>query len=127
MLNRERLIQKADKYYDLAIEAYESQRYAITQDYLDQCLKINPEDHEAWTLLASCLEKDGELIEATLTFKKAYEIKPDDPICNYNYGLGSAWIGRLTQGIRYLKRFLRLALEHKEAEKTILTFITIGG
>jgi len=42
MLNKERLIQKADKYYDLAIEAYESQRYAITQDYLDQCLKINP-------------------------------------------------------------------------------------
>jgi len=118
MLNKERLIQKADKYYDLAIEAYESQRYAIAQDYLNQCLKINPEDHEAWTLLASCLEKDGELIKATLAFKKAYEINPDDPIYNYNYGLGLVWIGRLTEGIKYLKRFLKLAPNHKEAEKT---------
>jgi tetratricopeptide (TPR) repeat protein len=118
MLNKERLIQKADKYYDLAIEAYETQRYAIAQDYLNQCLEINPEDHEAWTLLASCLEKDGELTKATLAFKKAYEVKPDNPIYNYNYGLGLIWIGRLTEGTKYLKRFLKLAPNHKEAEKT---------
>ncbi|MFQ6052434.1 MAG: tetratricopeptide repeat protein [Candidatus Hydrothermarchaeota archaeon] len=111
------LKQKADKYYDLAIEAYESQRYAIAQDYLNQCLEISPEDHEAWTLLASCLEKDGELTKATLAFKKAYEIKPDNPIYNYNYGLGLIWIGRLTEGVKYLKRFLKLAPNHKEAEK----------
>ncbi|MEA1963818.1 MAG: tetratricopeptide repeat protein [Candidatus Aerophobetes bacterium] len=118
MLNRERLIQKADKYYDLAIEAYEGQRYTIAQGYLNQCLEINPEDDEAWMLLASCLEKDGELIKATLAFKKAYEIKPDDPTYNYNYGLGLIWTGRLTEGIKYLKRFLKLAPDHKEAEKT---------
>ena len=118
MLNRERLIQKADKYYNLAIEAYEGQRYAIAQGYLNQCLEINPEDDEVWMLLASCMEKDGELIKATLAFKKAYEIKPDDPTYNYNYGLGLIWTGRLTEGIKYLKKFLKLAPNHKEAEKT---------
>ncbi len=59
MFNRKRLIQKADEYYDLAIEAHKSQGYAIAQGYLNQCLKINPEDHEVWTLLASCLEWDS--------------------------------------------------------------------
>ena len=118
MLKRKGLIQKADEYYDLAIEAHKSQRYAIAQDYLNQCLKINSKDHEAWTLLASCLENDAELIKATLAFKKAYKIKPDDPTYNYNYGLGLIWTGRLTQGIKYLKRFLKLAPNHKEAEKT---------
>jgi len=99
MLNRERLIQEADKYYNFAIESYKNQRYAIARDYLNQCLEINPEDYEAWTLIAGCLEKDGELTKAMLAFKKAYEIKPDNPIYNYNYGLGLIWTGRLTEGI----------------------------
>ncbi|MBE0479008.1 tetratricopeptide repeat protein [Candidatus Aerophobetes bacterium] len=117
MLDKKRLIQKANEYYDSAIKAYESKRYATAKSYLNQCLKINPEDHEAWTLLASCLEKDAELIKATLAFKKAYEIKPDAPTYNYNYGLGLIWIGKFTEGTKCLKRFLELAPSHKEAEK----------
>lgn len=66
---------------------------------------------------AGCFEKEGELSEAILAFKKALEIRPDIAEYHYNYGLGLIWIGRIEEGRKKMQDFIRLAPQHPFVKK----------
>lgn len=106
-----------EEYYNLALEAFQNNNFHIAKDLLQKCIKANPSDHEAFTLLAGCFEKEGELGEAALAFKKALEIRPDIAEYHYNYGLGLTWIGRIEEGRKKMQDFIRLAPQHSLIEK----------
>ena len=63
------------------------------------------------------LSEEGRLVESIRVLKKAYSLKPDNSLLNYNIGLVYGKIGDFENALKHLEKFLKLEPNHKESAK----------
>jgi tetratricopeptide (TPR) repeat protein len=74
------------------------------EQLFEKIIKDNPKDPTSYDLYASYLESQGRYDEALASYKKAYELNPDNG--GVAFRLGNAYFerGRYTEAVTYLKK-----------------------
>jgi eukaryotic-like serine/threonine-protein kinase len=125
-------LEKANEYFNQAIERDSTfalahvglaEYYFVLPDYApvsaseitpkvrseaEKALTIDPNLEEAHSLLAGSYEDDWQWDNADREYKRALELKPNDAIAHYWYGLHLATVGRGEEGIARVERAVQL-------------------
>ena len=90
----------------------ENSEYAAAAETLVQVTRLNPEDIDAWNLLAAAQRLQGREDEAQKTLAHALSVDPSSPVTPYLLGEGAREAGRLDRATAFYKQSLQLDEEY---------------
>lgn len=71
--------QRVQGLYQKGVEATNSGDFEKAIGFFQDVLKINPDDADAWNMLAHAQRMTGKIDESLVNYKKALELQPDFP------------------------------------------------
>jgi type IV pilus assembly protein PilF len=87
----------------LAIGYIQQKKYKPARDKLEKAIKQDPDNFEAYKILAYLYALVGLTEEAEIKYKEALDLKSDDPALSNNYGEFLCNIGKYDEAQKHLK------------------------
>lgn len=97
-----------DKLYDVGADLYQEGSFSEAINLLIIGHKRYPKNADLIVLLASCFNELHKFTEAARLLLKAEKIKKDDPYITYNLGYTFLCMDRISDGIEYIEKCLKL-------------------
>ena len=109
----------SELHYNMARIAMKQEDFASAIPYLEQVIKLKPEDIHAYRDLAKAFEEEGKLNETIKMYLQVLQIDSDHIGANYDLGRLYYQQDKIDLAIKQCKKVLKLNPEHIDARSSL--------